>query len=183
MDARSSVAACSGVQHIRCPPQPMAGDKCSLMDVVDKQCQGHRLQVIICLLVSNREKTRQQNLLTWPLCYLIFAWWEFVWSLFAEGAGSLQALLKKRGWGRTVMAGCGDNGHETNSVTFNFTVTISLTSHGLEHVWNHDIPPLCIVVASYVVVARCDWFPCVFAFNPGRSLTCQIQNHVWLTSK
>lgn len=116
--------------------------------------QGHRLRVIICLLVSNQEKTCQQNLLTWPLRYLIFAWWEFAWSLFAEGAGSLQALLKKRGWGRSVVAGCGDNGHETNSVTFNFTVTISLTSHGLEHVWKHDILPLCIVVALYVAGAK-----------------------------
>lgn len=87
--------------------------------------------------------------------------------MFAEGAGSLQALLEKRGWGRTVMAGCGDNGHETNSVTFNFTVTISLTSHGLEHVWNHDIPPLCIVVATYVVVARGDWVSLPVCIQPG----------------
>jgi len=52
----------------------------------------------------------------------------------AEGQGSLLSLLKNKGWGRSINAGCGDNGLETNSIVFLFTVTITLTIHGAENV-------------------------------------------------
>jgi len=52
----------------------------------------------------------------------------------AEGPGSLLSLLKSKGRGRSITAGCGDNGLEINSMVFLFTLTIALTIHGAENV-------------------------------------------------
>ncbi|XP_073396481.1 nardilysin-like isoform X2 [Physcomitrium patens] len=51
-----------------------------------------------------------------------------------EGQGSLLALLRRKGWARSMTAGCGDNGLETNQMLFLFTIRITLTNHGVEHV-------------------------------------------------
>lgn len=79
MDARNRAMSCnmcptnqlscrrcsSGEIGIGCLLQLVGGDTCPLLNVVVRPWQGHKkLQLIMCLLISNRE--RHVNKVTWP---------------------------------------------------------------------------------------------------------------------
>eukprot|EP00271_Cylindrocystis_brebissonii_P012852 TRINITY_DN32367_c0_g1_i1.p1 TRINITY_DN32367_c0_g1~~TRINITY_DN32367_c0_g1_i1.p1 ORF type:complete len:963 (+),score=199.34 TRINITY_DN32367_c0_g1_i1:121-2889(+) len=51
-----------------------------------------------------------------------------------EGAGSLLACLKAKGWASALSAGVGDGGYERSSVLYLFSTAIALTEKGLEKV-------------------------------------------------
>lgn len=52
----------------------------------------------------------------------------------AEGEGSLLSVLKCKGLGRAVVAGCGEGGLEANSMIYVFCIGITLTAEGVKQV-------------------------------------------------
>jgi nardilysin len=78
--------------------------------------------------------------LTWALPSLLHKYkskpHQYVsWILGHEGQGSLLAYLRKKVWVLTMSAGNGETGSEHNSMYALFTVSLTLTTEGLSHLY------------------------------------------------
>ncbi|KAJ6636738.1 Nardilysin [Pseudolycoriella hygida] len=80
-----------------------------------------KLDVTFCLESLVREyKTKAHDYVAFLLAH--------------EGKGSLASYLRKKNWILTLMAGVDDSGFDANSLYSLFTITISLTQTGMNHV-------------------------------------------------
>eukprot|EP00897_Mesotaenium_endlicherianum_P006836 jgi/Mesen1/6180/ME000032S05470 len=135
------------------PGVPLWGEGPGQGEGVEGQEQGARRAFMV-------ESVKEQHLLTlsWPLPCLdeeraaaaaAAKGGSRLTEELTEGAGSILALLKEKGWASQLSAGVGEGGYERNSALYLFSMEINLSEAGLEH--RDDVIAL---VYEYVAMLR-----------------------------